>query len=200
MDNAERIDRFLKMAEADPDNELGHFSLGKALLEDKQVEKAIPSLQRTLDVNPSFSKAYQVLAEAQIELDQKGQAVETLRKGVAVADERGDLMPRDAMATMLSDLGETPPSFKSKPQPEAIDAASADLICSRCGKPSPKMENQPFKGELGIRVHGAVCHDCWREWVSMGTKVINEMGLALASPEAQVIYDEHMVEFLQMDR
>ncbi len=62
------------------------------------------------------------------------------------------------------------------------------------------MEKRPFKGELGDRVWGKVCQGCWREWVSAGTMVINEMGLPLADPSAQKIYDEHMVEFLQIDR
>ena len=33
----------------------------------------------------------------------------------------------------------------------------------------------------------------------MGTKVINELGLPLANPKAQEIYDQHMKEFLMLE-
>jgi hypothetical protein len=33
----------------------------------------------------------------------------------------------------------------------------------------------------------------------MGTKVINELGLVLSSPEANATYDQYMIEFLQLE-
>jgi predicted Zn-dependent protease len=51
-----RIEQFKKMAEADPNNELGHFSLGKAYLDAGQTAGAIQSLQRSLDLNPNTAK------------------------------------------------------------------------------------------------------------------------------------------------
>ena len=33
----------------------------------------------------------------------------------------------------------------------------------------------------------------------MGTKVINELGLALSSQEGQDAYDQYMIEFLQLE-
>ena len=36
-DQAARIEQFRKMAEADPDNELGHFSLGRALVRCRRI-------------------------------------------------------------------------------------------------------------------------------------------------------------------
>lgn len=200
MDNAERIERFTKMAEADPDNELGHFSLGKALAEDGQYAEAVPSLKRVLELNPTYSKAYQVLAESQAKLEQRDEALSTLRTGVGVANERGDTMPRDAMAALMTELGETPPAFTADKTSPAVDVAGGDFACARCGRPSTRMEKRPFKGQLGEEVHDHVCEACWREWVGVGVKVINEMGLAMSNPEAQKIYDEHMVEFLQIQR
>ena len=60
------------------------------------------------------------------------------------------------------------------------------------------MSERPFKGELGERVWANVCQTCWREWIGTGTMVINEMGLRLAEPEGQRVYDKHMVEFLRL--
>jgi len=202
MDIEQRIQQFTRMVASDPDNELGQFSLGKALAEAGRFEEALAPLGRVLEINPGYSKAYQDLAAAQLGLDRRDAAIETLRQGFAVADGRGDLMPRDAMGQMLTELGETPPATAAKAgaAPARQVAAGADFKCSRCGRPVSRMENAPFKGELGRRVRENVCEVCWREWIGVGTKVINEMGLALANPQAQQTYDEHMVEFLQLDR
>src|SRR5437588_5519906 len=105
----DRIAQFRKMANEDPDNELGHYRLGQLLLEDGQYAEAVQSFQRTLELSPQFSKVFQLLATCHLRLGDQAQAIETLTKGFAVADERGDNMPRDEMARMLVELGEPPP-------------------------------------------------------------------------------------------
>ena len=61
------------------------------------------------------------------------------------------------------------------------------------------MAERPFRGALGERILANICEGCWTEWIGMGTKVINEMGLPLADPRAQKIYDEQMTEFLGIE-
>ena len=102
----DRIAQFRKMAQDDPDNELGHFRLGQLLMEDNQFDDAARSFQRTLVLSPAFSKVYLLLAQSQIKLDRRDEAVTTLREGVKIADQRGDKMPRDDMAKLLVELGE----------------------------------------------------------------------------------------------
>ena len=60
------------------------------------------------------------------------------------------------------------------------------------------MDERPFKGELGEKVLAHVCQACWKEWIAMGTKVINELRLDFSNPEASKTYDSHMMEFLQL--
>src|SRR5260370_24546289 len=60
-----RIEQFRKMAEADPDNELGHFSLGRAYLDAGYHADAIRAFQRVLELKPDFSKVFHLLATAQ---------------------------------------------------------------------------------------------------------------------------------------
>jgi Fe-S cluster biosynthesis and repair protein YggX len=60
------------------------------------------------------------------------------------------------------------------------------------------MANPPYSSAQGKMIHEKVCADCWREWIGMGTKVINEMRLPLADPQAQKIFDQHMYEFLNL--
>src|SRR5947209_15175619 len=97
----DRIDQFRKMTQDDPDNELGHFRLGQLLLEDGQYEESARSFQRTLVLSPAFSRVYQLLAQCQLQLGRRDEAVRTLREGHKIADQRGDKMPRDEMARML---------------------------------------------------------------------------------------------------
>jgi len=47
-------------------------------------------------------------------------------------------------------------------------------------------------------IYEKICNDCWREWIAMGTKVINEMRLPLSDPQAQKVFDQHMMEFLNL--
>src|SRR5256885_7045298 len=98
----ERIAQFRKMALDDPDNELGHFRLGQLLMEDNQVEEAARSFQRTLVLSPQFSKVYQLLADCQIKLGRRDEAIATLQEGYKIADQRRDKMPRDAMGQMMT--------------------------------------------------------------------------------------------------
>ena len=63
---SERIAQFRKMANDDPDNELGHYRLGQLLFDDKQYDLAVASFRRTLELSPQFSKVYQLLAQAQL--------------------------------------------------------------------------------------------------------------------------------------
>src|SRR5207244_3753372 len=100
----DRIAQFRKMANDDPDNELGHYRLGQLLMEDKQFAEAANSFRRTLEISPQFSKVYQLLATSLLNTGQRDEAIATLKQGFDVADERGDKMPRDEMSRMLVEL------------------------------------------------------------------------------------------------
>jgi len=191
-----RIEQFRKMANDDPNNELGHFSLGRALLEAGQCQEAAQSLQRVIALNPNIGKAYQMLADAQMKTGYRDLAIETLKNGVVIAHKRGDLMPRNDMSKMLKELGVEPPNFTS--QLSAAEIGEGQIQCKRCGRVMPKMPNPPFRNEQGRMIHEKICAECWREWIGMGTKVINELRLPLHDPQAQKIYDQHMMEFLNL--
>jgi Fe-S cluster biosynthesis and repair protein YggX/predicted TPR repeat methyltransferase len=197
-----RIRQFTQMAEADPENELGHFSLGKAYLEAGQAAQAVAPLRRALELNPALSKAYQLLGEA---LDRSGNrdgAIQTVTRGVTVADEQGDRMPLAAMVKTLGEWGSPVPALKSART--SVGAGGSGSVasgfrCCRCGKPSGQLPKPPFKGAIGAKIFDNVCDTCWREWIAMGTKVINELGLVLSTAHGQEMYDQYMIEFLQLE-
>lgn len=202
MDHEQRIRQFKQMAEADPNNELGHFSLGKALVDAGRFADAVQPLRRALQLNPMLSKAYQLLGDALEKADQRSDAIEALTRGVTVADEQGDRMPREAMISALRNFGAPIPTLKQTdraPDAGTEGDSTEGFHCSRCGRPTGQLVKPPFKGPLGQKIFDNVCTTCWKEWIPMGTKVINELGLVLSSPTGQQMYDQYMQEFLQLD-
>jgi Fe-S cluster biosynthesis and repair protein YggX len=194
----ERIEKFRALTQADPTNELGFFSLGRALMDAGKPAEAIPALQRVLALNANFSKAYALLGQAQRSTGDHAGAVTTLTNGYRIANDRGDLMPRNDMGMLLKELGAPIPEKAAAESLSAEDASAGKIKCSRCGRIAPKMPEQPFGGELGAQIHGAVCGPCFREWIGQGTKVINELRLNLTEKPAQDVYDQHMKEFLNI--
>lgn len=59
----------------------------------------------------------------------------------------------------------------------------AEVNCVRCGSSAVGMDHPPFSGPVGARVRDQVCAACWREWLGMQVKVINEYRLSPADPK-----------------
>jgi tetratricopeptide (TPR) repeat protein len=195
----ERIAQFRKMATDDPDNELGHYRLGQLLLEAEQYPEAVQAFRRTLELSPQFSRVYVLLATAFLKMNQRDEAVATLRQGYAVAEERGDNVPRDEMGRMLLQLGETIPTT-AKP----AAAAGGGFRCQRpgCmwGARARQLPGPPMSDDIGRRIHETICAECWGEWLrNYSIKVINELHLDLSTEHGQEEYDRYMREFLGID-
>jgi Fe-S cluster biosynthesis and repair protein YggX len=152
-----------------------------------------------LAINSQNSKAYQLLGEAQIGTGFRDLAIQTLTNGYRIAHKSGDLMPMKRMGELLEQLGAPVPKIAEKKEGAAPGAAGeAGFSCRRCGGDGPRLKGRPFKGPLGEQILASVCENCWREWVGMGTKVINELRLPMFDPQAQEVYDKHMKEFLML--
>ncbi len=200
----DRIAQFRKMAADDPDNELGHYRLGQYLLEDKQYAEAARSFRRTLELSPQFSKVYQLLAMCLLQDGKRDEAVKVLREGFAVADERGDNMPRDEMARMLGELGEEVPQSRRAAAAAGPGRGGTGVRCQRpgCmfGARARQLPRPPMRDEIGRRIYETVCADCWEEWLrNYSIKVINELHLDLSTEHGQEEYDRYMREFLGLD-
>jgi tetratricopeptide (TPR) repeat protein len=194
-----RIEQFRKMAHDDPDNELGHFRLGQLLMEDGQYDEAAQSFRRTLELSPQFSKVYQLLGSCLAKLSRREEAVKVLLEGFAVADERGDNIPRDEIAKLLADLGQPKPV--SRKTERAAGPAGDGFRCQRpgcmAGARARQLAGPPMNDDLGRRIHASVCADCWNEWLrNFSIKVINEMRLDLSTERGQEVYDQVLREFL----
>jgi Fe-S cluster biosynthesis and repair protein YggX len=192
-----RIEQFKKMASDDPNTELGHFSLGRAYLEAGIYDSAASSFERVIEINPNMSRAYQLLATALLRRNEKDQAIQRLTEGVRIAHERGDMMARNDMVKMLQDAGAAVPELKKAEVERPV--GEGEVLCNRCGRIGPRLPEPPFSNALGKEIQEKTCAPCWREWIGMGTKVINELRLPLADPQAQKVFDQHMKEFLNLE-
>src|SRR5262245_17440266 len=135
-EQSKRIEQFRNMAESDPNNELGHFSLGKAYLEAEKFADAVKALTRALQLDPTLSKAWQYCGEAHLGGGDKSAAIDAWTRGVEVADEAGDRVPRDAMVARLQSLNASVPKLRAvapKGQIESSSESSAGFRCVRCG-------------------------------------------------------------------
>ena len=176
-----RIAQFKQMADADPTNELGHYSLGKAYLDAGRQADALASFQKALDLNANLSKVYQLMAGIYLDTGNREQAIDKLTAGVKIADARGDLMPKNEMIATLQQLGAPIPELqKSARRDEPV--GEGQIICKRCGRLEAKLAKPPFRGPFGQEIFDNICALCWKEAIAMGTKVINELRLPLADP------------------
>lgn len=199
----DRIAQFRKMATDDPENELGHFRLGQLLAEDGQHAEAVKSFEKTIELSPQFSKVYQLLGEALTKCGDAAKAVEVLTAGYKVADERGDKMPRDAMAKQLADLGApVPKAVSAEP---VYDGRDTGFRCERpgcvTGRKARQMPVPPnIDNKLAERVYEKICMECWDSWKKdYSIKVINELRLDLSSEFGAAEYDKHLRGYLGFD-
>ncbi|MCW5764419.1 MAG: Fe(2+)-trafficking protein [Phycisphaeraceae bacterium] len=195
---AARITQFENMAQADPANEMAHFSLGRAYAEAGRFADAADSFLRCTQLSPDMSKAWQLAGEMLVKAGNTARAADVLTQGFEVAARKGDFMPRTAIAGLLKQIG--------APVPEVAGAAGAaapltegQIICRQSGRPGAKMARPPFRGALGAWIQENISAETWRQWIGQGTKVINELRLDLSRDQDSATYDQHMREYLGID-
>ncbi len=192
----DRIAQFRKMIEDDPDNELAFFRLGQLLQENGEHAEAIGAFRKTLLIAPNFSKVYQLLAQCEIAMGKKDDAIRTLLEGYRIADARGDKMPRDEMSKLLRELGQEPPE---SPKKERTGAGGFHCKRAMCyfGDEATQLPAPPIPDAIGERIYKEICVDCWTEWLkNYSIKVINELRLDLSLEAGQEEYDRQMRRFL----
>ncbi len=196
----ERIAQFENMATADPDNEMAHFSLGSAYLEAGRAAEAAQSLGRSIEINPEMSKAYQLAGEAMIKAGWADKAVKMLNQGYEVAASKGDVMPRDAIADLLREIGREPPALSDAVKETAEKLkASGTFVCKRTGRPGMQLPDPPMRGQIGEWIYQNIAAETWQAWIGQGTKVINELRLDFSRPEDQNTFEQQMCEYLGID-
>jgi Fe-S cluster biosynthesis and repair protein YggX len=197
--NADRIANFERMAQADPTNEMAHFSLGNAYLQAGRHAEAAASLERCLELAPEMSKAWQLCGQAQLGAGWADKAVQTLNRGYEIAAGKGDRMPQQAIAELLRGVGREPPTVAAPRAGGDAAQSPGGFVCSRTGRAGSRMEAPPFRGPVGAWIHENISAETWKAWIGQGTKVINELRLDFSRDKDQEVYDQHMHEYLGLD-
>ncbi len=91
------IENFEKMLAAGKDNALLRFSLGNAWLGAGEAAKAVPHLQKAVEHDPKYSAAWKLLGRALNEAGDARAALAAYRKGIEVAQDRGDIQAAKEM-------------------------------------------------------------------------------------------------------
>jgi Fe-S cluster biosynthesis and repair protein YggX len=205
MDNAARIAQFENMTQADPTNEMAHFSLGRAYAESGRPADAARAYLRCIELVPDMSKAYQLAGESLVKAGDTERAKAVLRQGYTIAAGKGDFMPKNAMAKMLADLGDPVAEAPAAPGTVTLNVdgdgpVPEGMIRDRqSGRIGTRMTRPPFRGKLGDWIAANISRETFDAWIRQGTKVINEMRLDLSREKDQETYDQHMREFLGVD-
>lgn len=191
----DRIAQFEKMCREDPENDMAHFSLGGAYNQAGRFADAAGAFTTCFELNPGFSKAYQLAGAALMAAQDTERAKKVLLDGFHVAATKGDLMPRNAITELLEQLGEPVPVVES----DGPEVPEGSFACQVTGKPGHEMSRPPFKGPVGAWIHQNVSEETFQAWIGQGTKVINELRLDLSNDEDSAVYDQHMREYLGID-
>jgi len=200
MESDARIAQWEKMTQADPANEMGWFSLGNAYRDAERPGDADKALAKALELNPRSSRAYQLRGQVLIQLNRNEEAGEVLTKGYVVAAEQGDVMPQRAMASLLQKLGKPLPEVKSAQPVEPVVTDANTIVDRKTGKPGTRLPDPPMRGPIGKFIFDHYSRETWREWIGMGTKVINELRLDFSNEQHQKTYEDQMIEWLGFTR
>jgi len=194
MDHDERIAQWENMTRQAPDG-MAWFSLGSAYRDAERHEEAVTALKRAVEMDEGLSRAYQLLGQSLKQLGRNGEAIEVLTQGFGTAATRGDVMPQRAMASLLESLGAPVPATET-PAAAAPVVEGDQILDRRSGQRGTRMAEPPMRGALGAFIQAHYSAETWREWIGMGTKVINELRLDFSNAEHQALYDQHMTEWL----
>jgi len=85
-----QIDTFEAMLERGQDSDMLRYTLGNEYYKNKQFDKAIEHLRQAVELKPTYSTAWKLLARALAEDGQLQQALETFDTAAKVAVDNGD--------------------------------------------------------------------------------------------------------------
>ena len=97
----DRLDQLRQIVALDPDDATSQFLLGRELATQEQWDEACTALERAIEIQPDYSAAYRQLGNCLEKLERTSDAVAVYERGVAVAEEAGDLQAGKEMRAFL---------------------------------------------------------------------------------------------------
>jgi len=200
VDPQTRITQFKSLIESDPNNDMAHFSLGNAYLQADQNKEAAASFIRCTEINKGMTKAFQLAGRALIDINENDQATEILTWGYIESVTRGDMLPKEAIESMLKEINAPIPEVVQKDDnSDSTDSnfgGGGDFRCSKTGHMGHKLPRPPFKNGMGQWIQDNISKESFNEWIGMGTKIINELRLDLSRDDHDAAYDYAMRLYL----
>jgi predicted Zn-dependent protease len=92
-----QLEALLKLVGTPRDTALLRYSLGNEFLKIGNTEHAILHLRASLEREPTYSAAWKVLGNALARADRIEEALDAYRRGIAVAEARGDVQAAKEM-------------------------------------------------------------------------------------------------------
>ena len=86
--NIEALERLIERGQ---DSAMLRLTLGSAMHEQGETEKALEHLRRALDLDPEYSAAWKLLGQVYRDDGRLGEAKETWEHGLTVAEGKGDM-------------------------------------------------------------------------------------------------------------
>lgn len=208
--NDELIEQYRELAKESPDDDLSQFALGQALLNAGRPAEAVPVLRHVTRINPRYTKAYLLLGRAlEADGDEEG-AIEAWQLGYHASNKQGTLMNAQEAKQLLESRGAPLSSevvellgFDEDEQAESeLDASREpnddEVRCIRSGRIGKRMRFDPFDDEVGAFILSHISQESWEGWMEMSIKVINELRLDLGDVEHQLVYEQHMRDYLKL--
>jgi Fe-S cluster biosynthesis and repair protein YggX len=76
--------------------------------------------------------------------------------------------------------------------------------CIKCSEEKPALAAPPFRagtklGPLGEEIQQKICSPCYKDWIAMSVKLVNELRLDTTDPRGQEMWLKQMKIFLNLD-
>ncbi|RXZ45300.1 tetratricopeptide repeat protein [Crenobacter cavernae] len=101
---ANQIDALMKMVGGPRDNALLRFAIGNALVSAGRFADAVPHLEQAVAWQADYSAAWKLLGRACAEAGDAAAAIAAYRRGIEVAEARGDVQAAKEMHVFLRRL------------------------------------------------------------------------------------------------
>jgi folate-binding protein YgfZ len=105
----ERVGMFKQVLAIDPQDQVANFGLGSIYLETERYQEGLEPLKTVIAAHQDYSAAYLLLGKTWEKLSNKEEAIQTYKKGIAVASKKGDLMPLKDMQNRMNQLLQSSP-------------------------------------------------------------------------------------------
>ncbi|GIW23246.1 MAG: hypothetical protein KatS3mg068_2253 [Candidatus Sericytochromatia bacterium] len=88
----------------DPDDLIANYGMGKSLFDLEEYDKSIYYFKKAIEIKKDYSIAYLYLGKSYENINDLQNALETYKKGIIVASQKGDLIPLKEMENKKFEL------------------------------------------------------------------------------------------------